>query len=81
MTADCLTRLNKKVGYTVYFDNGTDHHCKTLEEALEFAETHANTSMYGSHVMSYGNPTKIVRWTRVWADTHETVRTFKEEQC
>ena len=67
-------RVHKRtiVDYMVRYDSGASHHCKSYDEAAQFArEVRGGT---------YGNPVAITMHKRHITSTYEDIHVFKGEQ-
>lgn len=60
------------VEWVVAFDNGATHHCKSYDEAMQFA-----VNMDG--VGTYGKPTTITKVTKYVTTTYDDVCEFGED--
>lgn len=60
---------NEHTSYTVVFDNGSTHICKTVRDALEFAEHMAGVGIYG-------DPVEVYEVHRVSTVEYSTVHEF-----
>lgn len=60
------------VDWVVRFDNRATHHCKSYDEAMQFAREMRDTA-------TYGNPVAITKHTRYVTSVYDDVFVFDEQ--